>query len=176
MRPSQVYPLYTTVFLITKSFMLDVKGFLDSPLDTIHQTCKSSQIIILNVFQYKVPRILQFWYKSNTHKIVKTCPFRFLYNCYGDSLDVTLLQFSNHFLLFPMVFPHVSISVSTISLGVSTVSPQYFPRFLFQILRLISLLLLMSMANWTPNIVIVYYINDIMVFGKYQKIFFWKMS
>ena len=30
--------------------MLDVKGFLDSPLHAIHQACKSSKLIILNVF------------------------------------------------------------------------------------------------------------------------------
>ena len=76
-------------------------------------------------------KYLQFWCKSNTHRIVKTCPFRSLLIYYGDSLDVMFLQFHNHFLLFPMVFPHVSISVSTISLGVSNVSPQCFPRFLF---------------------------------------------
>ena len=34
-----------------------------------------------------------------------------------------------------MAFLHVSHSVSMISLGISTVSPQCLPRFLFQILR-----------------------------------------
>ena len=53
------------------------------------------------------------------------------------SLDIMFPQFPNHFLLFPMVFPHVSLSVSTISSGISTVSPRCFPHFLFQILRLI---------------------------------------
>ena len=125
-----------SIFLITKCFMLDVQGFLDSLLDAIHQTCKSFQLIILNVFQYKMSRILQFWCKLNTHRLVKICPFCFLRNYYGNSLDVMFLQFSNHFLPFPMVFPRVSPSVSLISSGVSTVFPQYFSRFLFQILRL----------------------------------------
>ena len=47
---------------------------------------------------------LQFWWKLNTRRIVKTCPFRFMCDCYGDSLDVIFLQFPNHFLPFPMVF------------------------------------------------------------------------
>ena len=69
------------------------------------------------------------------YRIVKTCPFRFLRDYYGDTLDVMFPQFPNYFLLFPLVFPHVSSSVSTIQLGVSTVSPQCFPRSLFQISR-----------------------------------------
>ena len=39
----------------------------------------------------------------------------FLRDYYGDSLDVMFPQFPNHFLPFPMVFPHVSPSVSTVS-------------------------------------------------------------
>ena len=50
---------------------------------------------------------LQFWYKLNTRRIVKTCPFRFLRDCYGDSLDVMFPQFPNNLLPFPMVFPRV---------------------------------------------------------------------
>ena len=111
--------------------MLDVEGFLDLPLHAIHQTCKSSQLIILNVFNYKMQRFLQFSGKLNTRKIVKTCPFRFLLDYYGDSRDVMFPQFPNHFLPFPMLFTHLSPSVSTIFSGVSTVSPQCFPRFLF---------------------------------------------
>ena len=120
------------VFLITKCFMLDVKGFLDPRLHAIHQSCKSSLLIILNVFKYKVSRSLQFWYKLNTHGIVKTCSFCFIRDYYGDSLDVMFPQFPNHLLPFHMVFLHVSRSVSTIS----SVSPQCFPPFLFQILRI----------------------------------------
>ena len=90
--------------------MLNVKGFLDSPLHAIHQTCKSSQLIFLNVLlKYKMSRFLQFWCKLNTRRIVKTCSFRFLHNYYGDALDFTFPQFPNHFLPFSMVFPHVSL-------------------------------------------------------------------
>ena len=77
-------------------------------------------------------RLLQFWCKFNTRRIVKTCAFRFLRDYYSDSLDVMFPQFSNHFLPFPMVFSHVSLSVCRISSGVSTVSPKCFPRFLFR--------------------------------------------
>ena len=57
-------------------------------------------------------RFLQIWCKLNTLEIVKTCPIRFLRDYYGNSLDVMFPQFPNHFLPFPMVFPHVSPSVS----------------------------------------------------------------
>ena len=73
--------------------------------------------------------VLQFWWKLNTRRIVKTCPFRFLRDYYGDSLNVMFPQFPNHFLPFPIVFSHASPSVSTISSSVSTVSCQCFPRF-----------------------------------------------
>ena len=86
------------------------------------------------MFEYKMSRFLQFRCKLNTREIVKTCPFCFLCDYYGDSVDVMFSQFANHFLSFPMVFPYISPSVSTISYGVSTVSPRCFPRFLFQIL------------------------------------------
>ena len=76
-------------------------------------------------------KFLQFWYKLNTRKTVKICRFRFLRDYFDDSLDIMIPQFPNHFLQFPMVFPHVSPSVSTISSGASTVSHQCFPRFLF---------------------------------------------
>ena len=80
-------------------------------------------------------RFLQFWCKLNTCRIVKTCPFHSLRDYCGNSLDVMFPQFPNHFLPFLMVFLHVSPSVSTISLVVSTVSTQCFPHFLFQILH-----------------------------------------
>ena len=118
------------VLLIIKCFMLDVKGFLDLPLHTIHQTYKSSQLIIFNEFKSRMSIFLQFWCKLNTCRIVKTCPFHFLHHYYGDSFNVMFLQFPNHLLPFPVVFLHVSPSVSTISLGVSTVSPECFPCFL----------------------------------------------
>ena len=82
-------------------------------------------------------RFLQFWCKLITCRIFKTCPFCFLHNCYGVSLNVMFPQFPNHFQPFPMVFPHVSPSVSMISSGFSTVSPQCFPHFLFQILQIV---------------------------------------
>ena len=44
--------------------------------------------------------------KLNTCRIVKTYSFCFLCNYYGDSINVMLFQFPNHFLLFPMVFPY----------------------------------------------------------------------
>ena len=74
-------------------------------------------------------RILQFMCKLNTHRIAKTSSFCFLRNYYGDSLEVMFPQFPKHFLMFHMVFLHVSISVSTISLDVSTVSPVSYFRF-----------------------------------------------
>ena len=49
------------VLLITKYFMLDVKRFMDAPLHTIYQIYKSSQLTILNGFQYKMSRFIQFW-------------------------------------------------------------------------------------------------------------------
>ena len=115
------------VFLITKCFMLDVKGFLDSPLDAIHQTCKSSQLTILNVFKFKM-RFLQFWCKLKTRRIVKTCLFRFLRDNCGDSLNVMFPSFLTisyrfswcfrmlllEFLRFPQVFLLFPLSVSPV--------------------------------------------------------------
>ena len=71
-------------------------------------------------------RFVQFWCKLNIREIFKTCPFRFC-DYYGDSHDVIFPQFPNHFPPFPVLFPHVSSSVYTIFLGVSTVSSQFFP-------------------------------------------------
>ena len=73
--------------------MLDVKGFLDSPLHAIHETCKSSQLIIVNVFKDKMSSYLRFWYKLNTCGIVKSCVLCFLRDYYGDSPDVVFPSF-----------------------------------------------------------------------------------
>ena len=132
------------VFLITKCFMLDGRGFLDLPVHAIDKTCKGFQLIILNAFKYKLSRFLQFWCKLYTRGIVKTCLFRFLHDYYGNSFNDMFPQFPKHFLPFPMVFPHVSPSVSTISSGVATVSPHCFSRFLFWILQFI----FQWMSNW----------------------------
>ena len=40
--------------------MLAVKGFLGSPLNSIRQTCKSSQLMISDVFKHKMSRFLNF--------------------------------------------------------------------------------------------------------------------
>ena len=77
-------------------------------------------------------RFLQFWCTLNKRGIVETCQFRFLRDYCDDSLDVMFAHFPNHFPPFPMVFQHISPSVSTISSGASTVSPQCFSRFLFR--------------------------------------------
>ena len=85
-------------------------------LHAVHYTCKSSQLIILNVFKYKKSTFLKLWCKLNTHQIVKTYPFCFLCDYFGDSLDVMFPHFPNHFHLcfydflgcfycFPLVFP-----------------------------------------------------------------------
>ena len=89
---------------------------------------------------YKLQRFLKFLSKLITRSIVKTCPFRFLLDYYGDSFDVMFPQFPNHFLPFPMLSPHVSSSVSTIPSGVSTVSPQCFPCFLDFAINLVTFL------------------------------------
>ena len=73
--------------------MLDVKGFLDSPLHAIHETCKSSQLIIVNVFKDKMSSYLRFQYKLNTRGIVKSCVLCFLRDYYGDSPDVVFPSF-----------------------------------------------------------------------------------
>ena len=91
--------------------MLDVKGFLDSPLHAIHETCKSSQLIIVNVFKDKMSSCLRFWYKLNTRGIVKSCVLCFLRDYYGDSPDVVFPSFLFIsyrlpwcFRMFPLVF------------------------------------------------------------------------
>ena len=50
---------------------------------------------------------------------------------YGHSVNAVFPRFFNRFLPFPMVFSHVSPSVSTVSSDVSSVSPRCFPSFLF---------------------------------------------
>ena len=52
---------------------------------------------------------------------------------HGDSLNFMFPRFANCFLPFPLVFPHVSPGISTVSFGVSPVSTQCFPCFLFRI-------------------------------------------
>ena len=122
--------------------MLDVKRFLDSPLHLTHQTCKSSQLIFLNVFKHKMYRVLRLLCRLNTHTIFKTFSFRFLCDYYGDSVDVMLHQFPNHFLPLPTMFQHgvSALGEAYYYIGVSTVSLWSFLRFLFQVLRLNSLL------------------------------------
>ena len=106
--------------------MLDVKGFLDSPLHVIHKTCKSSQLRILNVFKCKMLRFLKFWCKSNTRRIVETFPFRFLRDYFGDTLNVMLpsfltifYRFPQCFYMFPLVFLPFSRVILLFSLSVS---------------------------------------------------------
>ena len=53
----------------------------------------------------------------------------------GDTLNVMSPRFPNCFLRFPLVTPHVFLGVFTVTLGVSPVSRQCFPRFLIWILR-----------------------------------------
>ena len=101
------------VFLNTNCFMLDLKGFLDSPLHAIIRL-EISQSIILNAFKYKMSRFLHFGGKLNTRGTVKTV----LRDYYCDTLNVMFPQFPNHLIPFLMVFRHVSPSVSTFSSGV----------------------------------------------------------
>ena len=118
-----------SVFLITKCFILDVKGFLDSPLHAIHQACKSSQLIILNVFKYNMSRFLKFWCKLNIRRIAKTCSFRFLRDYYGDFLDVMFSQFPNHSYRFPWYFPIFPLMFLQFLGGVSVGFPASYFRF-----------------------------------------------
>ena len=48
---------------------------------------------------------------------------------HGDSLNVMFHRFPNCFLPFPLVFPHVSLGVSTVSFGVSPGLPAVFALF-----------------------------------------------
>ena len=100
-----------SVFLITKCFMLDVEGFLESPLHAFHQSCKSSQLMYLNVFKYKMLRFLQFQCKLNTRGIAKACSFRFFMIitvipsmlCFPSFLTISY-GFPWCLCMFPMVF------------------------------------------------------------------------
>ena len=78
---------------------------------------------------------------NQTHKIIKICQFCFPRDYYGYSLNIMFSRFPNHYCPFPMVFPHVSPSVSSVSLGVS---PQCFPCLFFQILQVITILFSLS--------------------------------
>ena len=102
-----------------------------------------------NVFQYKMSRFLQFWCKLNTSRIVKTCPFRFPRDYYGNSLHVIFPQFPNHYLpcfrMFPLVllrFPRVFL---LFPLSVSPVS--YFRFCKFLMLQLILFYQLKDLMN-----------------------------
>ena len=117
------------VILTTKCFMLNVKGFLDSPMHAIHETCKSSQLIIVNVFKNKISRFLRFWYKLNTRGIVKTCVLCFLRDYYGDSPNVvfpSFLTISYRFpwcyRMFPLVFLRFPRVFLLFPIGASPVS------------------------------------------------------
>ena len=109
--------------------MLDVKGFLDSPLHAIHETCKSSQLIIVNVFKDKMSSYLRFWYKLNTRGIVKSCVLCFLRDYYGDSPDVVFPSFLFIsyrlpwcFRMFPLVLLRVPWVFLLCPIGASPVS------------------------------------------------------
>ena len=109
--------------------MLDVKGFLDSPLHAIHETCKSSQLIIVNVFKDKMSSCLRFWYKLNTRGIVKSCVLCFLRDYYGDSPDVVFPSFLFIsyrlpwcFRMFPLVFLRFPRVFLLFPIGASPVS------------------------------------------------------
>ena len=109
--------------------MLDVKGFLDSPLHAIHETCKSSQLIIVNVFKDKMSSCLRFWYKLNTRGIVKSCVLCFLRDYYGDSPDVVFPRFLFIsyrlpwcFRMFPLVFLRFPRVFLLFPIGASPVS------------------------------------------------------
>ena len=109
--------------------MLDVKGFLDSPLHAIHETCKSSQLIIVNVFKDKMSSYLRFWYKLNTRGIVKSCVLCFLRDYYGDSPDVVFPSFLFIsyrlpwcFRMFPLVFLRFPRVFLLFPIGASPVS------------------------------------------------------
>ena len=109
--------------------MLDVKGFLDSPLHAIHETCKSSQLIIVNVFKDKMSSYLRFQYKLNTRGIVKSCVLCFLRDYYGDSPDVVFPSFLFIsyrlpwcFRMFPLVFLRFPRVFLLFPIGASPVS------------------------------------------------------
>ena len=110
-------------FLLTKCFMLDVKGFLGLPLHAIHMTCKSSSLIILNVFKYKILTILvEIIY---TRGLLK--PVRFIFcvivtvipstTCFSSFLTIScrfpwcFCMFSLVFIRFPCVFLQFPLSV-----------------------------------------------------------------
>ena len=109
--------------------MLEVKGSLDSPLHAVHYTSKSSQLIILSLFQYKMSEILQFWCKLNTSRILNPVRFAFCVIiivipsmiCFPSFLTISYCfpscfrMFPLVFLRFPWVFLLFPLSVSTVS-------------------------------------------------------------
>ena len=64
---------------------------------------------------YKFLRILQFWCKLNTRRIIETCPLHFLRDYYDDPLDIMFHLFLLVSLRFPRVFLLLLLSVSPIS-------------------------------------------------------------
>ena len=99
----------------------------------------------LNKFSINILKciyVLQFWWKLNTRGIVKTCPFRFLRDYYGDTLDVMFLQFPNHFpwcfRMFPLVFLQFPREFQLFPLCISPVS---FFRFCVLFIRIYNLYL-----------------------------------
>ena len=101
-------------------------------------------------------RFVQFWCKLSTSSIVKTCPFRFPRDYYGDSLDVMLPQLtisyrfpwclgivSLVFLQLPrMLLLGVSTTSSMLLLGVSTTSSDASPCCFYNFLGCFSLVFL----------------------------------
>ena len=105
------------IFLIKNCFTLNGKRIPGFTSASSLLDFPSSQLIILSVFKYKMSSLLQCWCKLNTREAVKTSPFCFLRDYYGDSLNVIFPQFPNHFLPFLMVlvFLQFSLGVSPIS-------------------------------------------------------------
>ena len=61
-------------------------------------------------------------------------------------------RLTNRFLPFPIVFLHVFSSVFTVSSGVSPVSPQFFPCFLFYIMRFLNTSILRTLQFFKSSI------------------------
>ena len=102
------------VFLITKCFMLDVKGFLDH---LCMQYIRIVKVVNIKCLDFTI------WWKSNTRAVVKTlsallsawllCFPTFLTISY--SFPWSLRMFSLESLWFPRVFLQFPLSVSLVS-------------------------------------------------------------